>query len=108
VIFLSKGATVGTSRIGRARKYLKLQNLLAFGSIAAALVTAVPAHASVADARNALEARVLVARSAIQDAAEVDPETTPDGKFAQWFNWGNWNNWNNWPNWSNWGNWFNR
>jgi hypothetical protein len=82
--------------------------LLVLGAIAVATVTANPAQASVAEARKALEERVLVARSAMQDAAAVDSGTAPDAQVAQWFNWPNWNNWNNWPNWGNWGNWFNR
>jgi hypothetical protein len=84
------------------------RGLLALVGVAGVLGASTPAEARVASARQALEARVLVMRAAIHDAAEADPRAAPDRTLAQWFNWGNWNNWNNWPNWGNWGNWFNR
>ena len=67
-----------------------------------------PADARVELGRQALEARVLAVRAALQEAADADASKAPDTRLAQWMNWGNWNNWNNWPNWGNWGNWFNR
>jgi hypothetical protein len=92
----------------RARRHSIVRRLLALVGVGIAIAVTPAAQASIASSRQALEARVLDIRAAID--APVAPGT-PDKVLAQWGNWGNWNNWvnwNNWPNWGNWGNWFNR
>lgn len=92
----------------RSNRHPTLGALLALVGVAGVIGATAPAQASVVAERQALETRVLEVRAAIHDAAEADPQASPDGPVAQWFNWPNWGNWNNWPNWRNWGNWFNR
>lgn len=91
-----------------ANRHRVLRSWLALMGVVGAFGASSPAEARVEVARQALEARVLAVRAAIQEAPDADAGKAPDTRLAQWMNWGNWNNWNNWPNWGNWGNWFNR
>ena len=95
-------------RIKASSWHRAFRALLALVGVVGVMGAPNPAEARVELARQALEARVLAVRAAIQEAPDADATKLPDTRLAQWMNWGNWNNWNNWPNWGNWGNWFNR
>ena len=82
--------------------------LASIGAVAG--IAAAPHADAVPAARQALEARVLAVREALDQDAERDAESgdaAPRRLLAQ-FKWNNWNNWNNWPKWGKWGNWLNR
>lgn len=90
------------------RSGTKVARLFAALGLASAIGASGAAQASVATAREALEARVREARTILHDTRGATAQGAPHPLLAQWGNWGNWNNFSNWNNWGNWGNWFNR
>ncbi|NUZ04473.1 hypothetical protein [Piscinibacter koreensis] len=95
-------------RMVRNTRSLWARLLASFGALAG--MAAAPHADAVPAAREALEARVLAVRAALDRAPgpDSDADEAPPRLLAQWFKWNNWNNWNNWPKWGKWGNWLNR
>jgi hypothetical protein len=106
----------GGEKMGRLGQILKHRVVCRFAMKLAALGILlgvnIPADASVATARHALESRVDHLRLSLDvqtTARSADPPVIQISQaWNNWPNWGNWNNWANWNNWPNWGNWLNR
>lgn len=79
-------------------------SLRALGVVGLVASQAPTAQASLLPEREALEARVEVARRVLQQQASEPPAGATRFWVAQWLNWPNWPNWGNWGNWPNWRN----
>lgn len=78
--------------------------LKALGAVGLVAVHAPTTQASLLPEREALEARVEMARRALERQASEAPANATRYWVAQWLNWPNWPNWGNWGNWPNWRN----